>query len=95
MQLNILANSPLTINNFRVETFNITTSGVLESFFVQGGTRYISVNLISGTSITFSSISLGQVTPSSQYVAVYIILSPCAYQFHLLAADQSPRLVHL
>lgn len=45
-------------NSFRVETFNITSTGYLESFFVQGGQRWQSARLISNGSVTIESLGL-------------------------------------
>ncbi|KAF3009596.1 hypothetical protein E8E13_006645 [Curvularia kusanoi] len=45
-------------NSFRVETFNFTSTGYLESFFVQGGQRWQSARLISNGSITFGGLGL-------------------------------------
>jgi hypothetical protein len=45
-------------NSFRVETFNVTSTGYLESFFVQGGQRWQSARLISNGSVTIESLGL-------------------------------------
>ncbi|TVY21365.1 hypothetical protein LARI1_G001456 [Lachnellula arida] len=44
------------MNSFRTETFNITTPGKTESFFIQGGQRWQTVELLSNTSITISNV---------------------------------------
>lgn len=43
-------------NTFRVETFNITAPGYMESFFVQGGQRWQTVRLITNGSVTFNHV---------------------------------------
>jgi hypothetical protein len=43
-------------NTFRVETFNVTTTGYTESFFVQGGQRWQSARLITNGSITIDRL---------------------------------------
>lgn len=45
-------------NSFRVETFNITEIGSLESFFVQGGQRWQSARLITNGSVTIGDLGL-------------------------------------
>lgn len=45
-------------NSFRVETFNVTDTGYLESFFMQGGQRWQSVRLITNGSVTIDSFGL-------------------------------------
>ncbi|KAK4553711.1 hypothetical protein LTR86_009209 [Recurvomyces mirabilis] len=56
-------------NTFRVETFNLTTTGRSESFFIQGGQRWETVRLLTNTSITFSAIGMNstaaRVSPSN------------------------------
>lgn len=44
------------MNSFRVETFNISTTGTTQSFFIQGGQRWQTVTLLSNTSITLKSV---------------------------------------
>ncbi|CZR61468.1 uncharacterized protein PAC_11364 [Phialocephala subalpina] len=44
------------MNSFRTETFNITTAGTTESFFIQGGQRWQTVTLLSNTSVTIASV---------------------------------------
>ncbi|KAJ5221604.1 uncharacterized protein N7469_010491 [Penicillium citrinum] len=43
-------------NGFRVETFNITKTGMLKSPLIQGGQRWQSVRLIAGHSLTFTRL---------------------------------------
>jgi hypothetical protein len=43
---------------FRVETFNLTERGVTESFFIQGGLRWMTIRLLTPGSITFSKLGL-------------------------------------
>jgi hypothetical protein len=43
-------------NTFRVESFNITTTGYIESFFVQGGQRWQSAKLITNGSVTIDRL---------------------------------------
>ncbi|KAJ4349506.1 uncharacterized protein N0V89_008122 [Didymosphaeria variabile] len=55
------ADGPWTFSNglsgtFRVETFEVTESGYLESFFVQGGQRWQSIRLLGNESITIERI---------------------------------------
>ncbi|KAK4550353.1 hypothetical protein LTR36_003320 [Oleoguttula mirabilis] len=45
-------------NTFRVETFNLTVAGRVESFFVQGGQRWQTVRLLTNTTVTFSAVGL-------------------------------------
>lgn len=40
-------------NTFRVETINVTSSGRLESFFIQGGQRWQAIKLLGEGSLTF------------------------------------------
>lgn len=43
-------------NNFRVETFNLTSTGRFSSMLIQGGQRWQSIRLIAGTSVTFAQV---------------------------------------
>nr|OQO15996.1 hypothetical protein B0A51_17442 [Rachicladosporium sp. CCFEE 5018] len=45
-------------NTFRRETFNLTSTGLTESYFVQGGQRWQTVRLLTSHPITFTSIGL-------------------------------------
>lgn len=45
-------------NTFRVETFNATEPGRIQSYFVQGGQRWESITVITEGSITFSEVGL-------------------------------------
>ncbi|OQO10883.1 hypothetical protein B0A48_04184 [Cryoendolithus antarcticus] len=45
-------------NTFRRETFNLTSTGLTESYFVQGGQRWQTVRLLTSQPITFTSIGL-------------------------------------
>jgi len=45
-------------NRFRVETFNITETGYIEGFFVQGGQRWQSARLITNGSVTIDRLGL-------------------------------------
>lgn len=44
------------MNSFRTETFNITTAGTTESFFIQGAQRWQTVKLLSNTSVTIGNV---------------------------------------
>lgn len=46
------------MNSFRHETFNISHSGTIESYFIQGGLRWQSVSLIGDTPITIRKAGL-------------------------------------
>jgi len=61
--LNSNSDGPWTFSNglsntFRVETFNVSTAGYLESFFVQGGQRWQSVRLLTNNTVTIESIGM-------------------------------------
>ena len=43
-------------NTFRVETFNVTNTGYMESFFVQGGQRWQTARLITNGSVTIDHL---------------------------------------
>lgn len=43
-------------NTFRVETFNLTGIGRRQSFFIQGGQRWETVEILTDTTITFKSV---------------------------------------
>ncbi|KAI7402238.1 hypothetical protein KC336_g14451, partial [Hortaea werneckii] len=43
-------------NSFRVERFSLTKSGLVESFFVQGAQRWMSIELLSNSSVTFDKV---------------------------------------
>lgn len=43
-------------NTFRVETFNITEEGYIESFFVQGGQRWESIRLLTNATVDIAGI---------------------------------------
>lgn len=43
-------------NTFRVETFNLTEPGRVESFFIQGGQRWETVTLLSNETVRLSSV---------------------------------------
>src|SRR6185312_12425250 len=43
-------------NTFRIETFNVTKPGYLESFFVQGGQRWAVVKLLTDNDVMISSV---------------------------------------
>nr|OQO16531.1 hypothetical protein B0A51_16590 [Rachicladosporium sp. CCFEE 5018] len=45
-------------NTFRTETFNLTSTGLTESYFVQGGQRWQTVRLLTSDPITFTTIGL-------------------------------------
>ncbi|KAL3466339.1 hypothetical protein BJX64DRAFT_284602 [Aspergillus heterothallicus] len=45
-------------NTFRVETFNITTTGRVKSFFIQGGLRWQNLKLLTGGSIRVCGLGL-------------------------------------
>ncbi|KAJ5061302.1 Six-hairpin glycosidase-like protein [Bipolaris maydis] len=45
-------------NTWRVETFNITSGGHTESFFVQGGQRWQTIRLLTNHSLTLESVGL-------------------------------------
>lgn len=45
-------------NTFRVETFNLTRPGRIESFFVQGGQRWETVRLLSNETISLTAVGL-------------------------------------
>ncbi|KAI0579968.1 Bac-rhamnosid multi-domain protein [Pyrenophora tritici-repentis] len=56
-------------NSFRVETFNVSTVGYTESFFIQGGQRWQSVRLLTNSSVTIESIGMratGQHTDANE-----------------------------
>jgi len=42
--------------SFRVETFNITSTGNVTSYFIQGSQRWQSVTLVKGRSLTISRV---------------------------------------
>ncbi|KAG2172428.1 hypothetical protein INT43_004970 [Umbelopsis isabellina] len=44
------------MNSFRTETFNISTKGRTESFFLQGGQRWQTITLLSNTSIVLNGV---------------------------------------
>ena len=46
------------MNSFRTETFNLTKTGQIESFFLQGGLRWQSLTLLAGSSITIKGIGI-------------------------------------
>lgn len=46
------------MNSFRVETFNITKPGRIESFLLQGGQRWQSIELLKGSSVKLSKIGM-------------------------------------
>lgn len=50
--------SPSLSNTFRVETFNVTSLGFFESFFIQGGQRWQSIRQLTGGQIAFSEVGL-------------------------------------
>ncbi|TVY44287.1 hypothetical protein LSUB1_G001324 [Lachnellula subtilissima] len=61
-------------NSFRTETFNITTSGKTESFFIQGGQRWQTMELLSNTSVTISNIGFRasvEINPSDTLVGSF------------------------
>ncbi len=45
-------------NTFRTETFNITGTGPIESFFLQGGLRWQSITLLTDSSLTIQNIGI-------------------------------------
>jgi hypothetical protein len=45
-------------NTLRIENFNITDPGRLQSFFVQGGQRWQTIRLLTNGSMTFSSLGI-------------------------------------
>ncbi|KAJ4983124.1 RhaA is able to hydrolyze alpha-1 [Stagonosporopsis vannaccii] len=51
-------------NTFRVETFNITGTGYLESFFVQGGQRWQTARLITNGTVNIDSVGLRLTSPN-------------------------------
>lgn len=56
------SDGPWTFSNqnsasFRIETFDLTDTARLQSFFIQGGQRWQTVRLLTNTSVSFRSIS--------------------------------------
>lgn len=55
------SDGPWTFSNglsssFRVETFNLTETGLIKLFFVQGGQRWMSVRLLTGDLVLFRDV---------------------------------------
>lgn len=62
------------MNSFRTETFNITTAGRTESFFIQGGQRWQTITLLSNTSVSIRNIGFRasvNIKPSDQLVGAF------------------------
>ncbi|QKX57645.1 uncharacterized protein TRUGW13939_04763 [Talaromyces rugulosus] len=62
------------MNSFRTETFNITTTGRTESFFIQGGQRWQTITLLSNTSISIRNVGFRasvNIKPSDQLVGAF------------------------
>lgn len=56
-----MADGPLTFSNglsntFRIETFNVTGTGYVESFFIQGGQRWQTVRLLTNKSVELQGL---------------------------------------
>ncbi|RMY21145.1 hypothetical protein D0867_03509 [Hortaea werneckii] len=43
-------------NSFRVERFSLTKAGLVQSFFVQGAQRWMTIELLSNSSVTFAKV---------------------------------------
>ncbi|KAI7212580.1 Six-hairpin glycosidase [Hortaea werneckii] len=43
-------------NSFRVERFSLTRAGLVQSFFVQGAQRWMTIELLSNSSVTFAKV---------------------------------------
>lgn len=52
-------------NTFRVETFNITSSGRLTSYFIQGSQRWQSIKLIAGSDLRMATVGFEATTDTS------------------------------
>ena len=46
------------MNSFRTETFNISESGRIESFFIQGGLRWQSITLLTNSTLKIRKLGL-------------------------------------
>jgi hypothetical protein len=53
-------------NSFRVETFNITKSGLFQSYFVQGGQRWKTVKLLTPGSVKFNTVAFKATVATTQ-----------------------------
>lgn len=53
-------------NSFRVETFNITATGLLTAPLLQGGQRWQSIRLLTPGSITFEQVGLEATTDTTE-----------------------------
>jgi hypothetical protein len=54
-------------NSFRVETFDITQPGRLESFFVQGGQRWMVVTLLTSEDLTIHDVGFRATSPNMDF----------------------------
>ncbi|KAF2021682.1 glycoside hydrolase family 78 protein [Aaosphaeria arxii CBS 175.79] len=52
-------------NTYRVETFEVTETGPLQAYLLQGGQRWQSIRLLTSGSITFSSVGFEASIPKS------------------------------
>jgi hypothetical protein len=52
-------------NSFRIETFNVTQPGRLESFFVQGGQRWMVVTLLTSKELTIQDVGFRATSPNT------------------------------
>ncbi|KAK8253209.1 Six-hairpin glycosidase-like protein [Phyllosticta capitalensis] len=52
-------------NTFRVETFNVTEPGRVQSFFIQGGLRWQGIKVLGDASITISRVGLASTSDNT------------------------------
>ncbi|KAK8179057.1 Six-hairpin glycosidase-like protein [Phyllosticta citribraziliensis] len=52
-------------NSFRVETFNVTTPGRVQSFFIQGGLRWQGIKVLTDGSISISRVGLASTSDNT------------------------------
>lgn len=52
-------------NTYRVETFNITNTGSIEAYFLQGGQRWQSIRLLTNGMVTFSNVGFRATIPGT------------------------------
>jgi hypothetical protein len=67
---------------FRVETFNITKTGDMTGYFIQGSQRWQSIKLVNGKKLVIQRA--GFVSSVDQSLVCHQLLAPLSYEYLLI-----------
>lgn len=77
------------MNSFRTETFNVTSTGQYQSFFLQGGQRWQSIELLTGSSIAIAEVGFRpsvSIKPPDRLIGAFSASEPSLAQVWDLGA---------